>query len=145
MNPSYIQKLDKLDRRFAELDKLLSDPKIISNTAEYTKFSKERASIAETMECYEAYKKVLSDISGNKELLKEKDAELKSMAQAELKTLEAEKSKLEDKLKILLLPKDHLDEKNILLEIRAGTGFRSFARETATALAGIFCNRGSWR
>lgn len=122
MNPSYIQKLDHVEKRFGELEKLLADPKIIAHTKEYTKLSKERSQLRATMEAYKEYRKILSDIDENKGLLLEKDPEIRKLAQAELQALEEQKIKVEEKIKILLLPKDPNDEKNIILEIRAGTG-----------------------
>ena len=122
MNSSYIQKLEQLNKRFQELGQLLSDPDVISNTLEFAKLSKERAHLVEVMTQYHTYQKVLSEITSNKELLSEKDPAMRQLAQSELKSLEQQKSELEDRLAILLTPSDPNDKKNILLEIRAGTG-----------------------
>ncbi len=84
--------------------------------------TKEHADLSGVVTVYSKYKQVCSDIEGNRELLQDSDPEMKELAKAELPELEAEQGKLEDELKILLLPKDPNDDKNIILEIRAGTG-----------------------
>lgn len=122
MEISYSKRLEELEKRFRDLEHLLSDPKIISNPEEYKKLSKERAGLLPAVEIYDLYKKALSDIFSNKELLLEKDSEIQALARGELSLLETRKIDLEEKIKVLLLPKDLNEEKNILLEIRAGTG-----------------------
>lgn len=122
MENSYSRRLEDLEKRFRELERLLSDLNIVTNPEGYKKLSKERAQLLPVIETYDAYKKILSDITANQGLLLEKDSEIQSLARAELLSLEADKNALEQRLKVFLLPKDPNEEKNILLEIRAGTG-----------------------
>lgn len=113
-------KIEELERRFQELEALLSDPAIISNQVEFRKLSREHAELSALVEAYRTYKKVQGDIEGNRELLA--DPEMKEMAELELEELEARKEALENEIKLLLLPKDPNDSRNVILEIRAGTG-----------------------
>ncbi|TGU75295.1 peptide chain release factor 1 [Geomonas terrae] len=115
-------KIADLEVRFEELESLLSDPEVLANQAEFRKLSKEHSGLAELITAYREYKKVLADIEGNKELLKEPDQEMREMAQAELQSLEERREQLESEIKVLLLPKDPNDDKSVVLEIRAGTG-----------------------
>ncbi|MBJ6752769.1 MULTISPECIES: peptide chain release factor 1 [Geomonas] len=115
-------KIADLETRFGELESLLSDPEVLANQVEFRKLSKEHAGLTELIAAYREYKKVLSDIEGNKELLKEPDQEMREMAQAELETLEERREQLESEIQVLLLPKDPNDDKSVVLEIRAGTG-----------------------
>ena len=122
MNESYLKKLETIEKRFYELETLLSDSKILGSSQEFKKLSKERADHREVIECYREYKKLLSEISSNEQLLLEKDKEIQLLAKAELQVLVVQKESLEKKLEVLLLPKDPNDDKNIFVEIRAGTG-----------------------
>ncbi|BCX78833.1 peptide chain release factor 1 [Campylobacter sp. 19-13652] len=106
--------------RYAEINSLLSDPAIINDIEKMTKLSKEQASIEPIKEVAQEYLQTLDDIESNKALLT--DPELGELAKDELKSAEARKDELENEIKILLLPKDPNDDKNIFLEIRAGTG-----------------------
>ncbi len=119
---SMFDKIADLETRFGELESLLSDPEVLANQTEFRKLSKEHAGLAELIAAYREYKKVLADIEGNKELLKEPDQEMREMAQAELESLEERREQLEAEIKVLLLPKDPNDDKSVVLEIRAGTG-----------------------
>ncbi|HSA59256.1 MAG TPA: peptide chain release factor 1 [bacterium] len=115
-------KLDDLERKFEDLSHRITDPSVISNNALYQRLTRERAGLISLVETYGRYKKILEEIDGNKHLINESDDEIRKMAKEELVRLEPEKDRLEQELKILLLPKDPNDEKNIFLEIRAGTG-----------------------
>lgn len=116
-------KLKGVESRFEELNSLLSDPAIISDSSTYTKHLKKRAELEPIVEAYRKWKKVSQDLSDNKSILEEsKDADLRELAQAELGDLEESKEALEKELFILLLPKDPNDSKNIILELRAGAG-----------------------
>ncbi len=119
---SIFDKIADLEVRFEELESLLSDPEVLANQTEFRKLSKEHSGLAELITAYREYKKVLADIEGNKELLKEPDQEMREMAQAELESLEERREQLESEIKVLLLPKDPNDDKSVVLEIRAGTG-----------------------
>ncbi|BDV44494.1 peptide chain release factor 1 [Geotalea uraniireducens] len=113
-------KIQELERRYQELESLLADPTVIANQPEFRKLSREHNDLTELVEAFRRYKKVLAEIDGNRELLA--DPEMKEMAEAELGELAERKEALEGEIKILLLPKDPNDNKNIIIEIRAGTG-----------------------
>lgn len=127
-------KLEQVEQRYNEVGNYLSDPKVISNQAEFQKLSKEYSDLTHVVEAYRTYKALLKEIEDNKELLNDADDELRGMAKAELLRLSDEKEALEKKVKVLLLPKDPNDDKNILLEIRAGTG----GDEAALFVADLF-------
>ena len=115
-------KIAELERRFEELESLLSDPEVLGNQPEFRRLSKEHAGLAELVAAFREYKKILADMEDNRELLKEPDQEMREMAQAELLSLEERRGVLESEIKLLLLPKDPNDDKSVVLEIRAGTG-----------------------
>jgi peptide chain release factor 1 len=115
-------KLDDLERKFEDLSHRITDPSIIQNNTLYQKLTRERAGLIPLVEAYGRYKRTLKELEDNRHLLNESDDEIRKMAKEELARLEPEKLKLEQELKILLLPKDPNDEKNIFLEVRAGTG-----------------------
>jgi len=116
----FIDKLEQVEKRFIELEKLLISPEVISNPEALAKYSKEHAELKEIVENFRAYKKTLKEIEETNLLLKEEG--MKELAEAELKSLEEKEKKLKQTLEVLLLPKDPFDEKNIIVEIRAGTG-----------------------
>lgn len=116
-------KLDEVVERYERLNEKLADPSIYDRQDEFRQISEERSSLEEVVECYKRYKQLRSDLEGSKEILKnEKDPEMREMAKEELEEIEAQIPQLEDQLKILLLPKDPLDNKNVMMEIRAGAG-----------------------
>jgi peptide chain release factor 1 len=115
--------LDKAKTRFDELTNQLADPAVVGNPAELKRVSKERSSLEELVTAARRYDDVLKQIAENTSLVRnEKDAELVAMAKAEVEELEQERAKLEQDLPRLLLPPDPLDHKNVIVEIRAGTG-----------------------
>ncbi|MCM2359965.1 MAG: peptide chain release factor 1 [Geobacteraceae bacterium] len=114
------EKIEELERRYQELEALLSDPAVIANQPEFRKLSREHADLSELVTEYRRYRKVLAEIAGNRELLA--DPDMKEMAEEELRNLEVEKERLEGEIQLLLLPKDPNDKKSVILEIRAGTG-----------------------
>ncbi len=116
-------KLDVIENRYDELTVKMADPEIIADMETWQKLVKEHASIEDVVLKYKEYKKTISDIEENKALLSEKlESDFKEMVESEINELEAEKSKLEDELKVLLLPKDPNDDKNVIVEIRGGAG-----------------------
>ncbi|MCK6542988.1 peptide chain release factor 1 [bacterium] len=118
-----IDQLEKASIRFNEINGLLSRPETVSNNNLFRSLSKERSALEPIVEKFEAYKKVNSDILGNKDILHNSDdADLRDMARAEMNDLEAKKQLLESELKYLLIPKDPHDDGDAILEIRAGTG-----------------------
>ena len=116
-------KLEEVVKRYETLTERLADPSIYDDQKEFKRTSSERASIEDTVICYKKYKKSKEDLDQAKELLKdESDADMLEMAKEEIKEKEAEIEVLEAELKILLLPKDPLDNRNVMVEIRAGAG-----------------------
>lgn len=125
MAESYLlNKLQSVEQTYKELTRRLADPDVTSNPGELHRLAKSRASLEETVNTYEIWQKSQEDLIGAKQIFKESasDPELREMAALEVAALEAKIATLEDQLTILLLPRDPLDEKNIMLEIRAGTG-----------------------
>ncbi|MDY6134131.1 peptide chain release factor 1 [Campylobacter lanienae] len=114
------QKLRPFIDRFSEIENLLSDPEVISDIDRMTKLSKEQRNLEPIKEASDRYLSILSSIEENRELLG--DPELGELAKDELKTLEPALERLENEIRILLIPKDPNDDKNIFLELRAGTG-----------------------
>lgn len=114
------KKLDAVERRFEELERKLQDPSIGPN--DIRKFSKEHADLREIVDVYREYKKTQEGITASKEMLTESDADLRAMAKEELAQLEPALDAYTKQLNLLLLPKDPNDDKNIVLEIRAGAG-----------------------
>lgn len=116
--------LQSVENRYEELNELLSDPDVVSDTKRFMALSREEASNRETVTTYRKYKEILQTIKDSEELIKESggDSELEEMAKEELKLSKIAKEEYEEKLKILLLPKDPNDDKNIILEIRGAAG-----------------------
>lgn len=120
---SMFDKLDAVVKRFEELTEKMADPTLYDRQKEFKQVSEERANIEDVVTCYKEYKKIKNDLDGAKDILKtESDEEMREMAKEEISEYESQIPKLEDELKILLLPKDPLDSKNCMLEIRAGAG-----------------------
>ena len=117
-----LDKLEAIRNNFLRLEEQLADPEVVNDQPRYTKISKEYFKLKEIVDVYQQYTKVLENLDGAKALLKEKDEELREMAKLELHELEPVKDQLEDQLKTLLIPKDPEDSKDIIFEIRAGTG-----------------------
>jgi peptide chain release factor 1 len=118
----YRERLEKLETRFEELTAQMADPAIIGDADQYRKISKQQSSFSEVVAKYREYKQAESELRQAREMLAESDAELREMARLEVERLEPEIVQIEQDLKILLLPKDPNDEKDVVLEIRAGTG-----------------------
>lgn len=116
-------KLKSVEKRYEELTEFLSQGEIIADQPRFQKLAKERADIKELIDTYRQYQQAKQTLEDNREIIaKESDEELREMAKEEIPSLEKDLLELEQKLKLLLLPQDPNDEKNILLEIRAGTG-----------------------
>lgn len=117
------EKLENVKQRHKELAELLSNPDIVKDQKEFQKLSKEYSGIGEVVQAYDEYNKVKSDLEDNKKLLYEtSDDEMKELAKEEQEQLESNLENLEQKIKELLIPEDPADDKNAILEIRAGTG-----------------------
>ncbi len=116
------EQLGDVERRFEELTKRMSEPDFGTNIEELKKVSKERAKLDPLINTYRVYKKTEAELKGAKELLESGDEDIREMAKAEIREGTPRLEELKKKLEILLLPKDPLDEKNVVLEIRAGAG-----------------------
>ncbi len=113
-------KLENVEKRYEELNEKISDPEVIANQNEWKKLMKEHADIEEIVEKYREYKKVQNSIEDLKEMLEDK--EMHDLAQAELDEARTNLPKIEEELKLLLVPKDPNDDKNVIVEIRGGAG-----------------------
>ena len=117
------ERLDQIEARYEELTQALASPDIISDSARYQKTAKAHSELTSIVDKYREYKDLVKGIADSKALLAdEKDAEMRAYAQEELDRLQSRVTGVEEELKVLLLPKDPNDEKNVILEIRAGTG-----------------------
>lgn len=118
-----MDRLDALEQRYKDLEATLADPAVVADQERYQKSAKAHASLEEIVTKYREYKKTCAEINDAREMLKSgADPELEQFLRSELDRLKAEESRLERELKILLLPKDPNDEKDVIMEIRAGTG-----------------------
>ncbi|MGV8078999.1 MAG: peptide chain release factor 1 [Syntrophales bacterium] len=141
------KRLKDIDERFRELEGLLSSSDVVTKPSLYQKYAKEHSDLHDLVDAWREYEKLGGQIEEDQRILREDDEELKELVRGELTELKERRTLLEERLKILLLPKDPNDEKNVLLEIRAGTGgdeaglfaadlFRMYAR---------YAERSGWR
>ena len=117
-----LDRLEMIETRYKELNEKLLDVRIVNDRAQYTQIMKEHRSLEKTVEVFQKYKSVLASITDLKEMTKEKDPEIAEMAEMELEENKELAEKLEEELKILLLPKDENDEKNVFVEIKGAAG-----------------------
>ena len=147
MLDSVKKKLEEIQEKFIHMESQLSKPEIIENQNKFTLLSKEYSNIKPVVDKFIEYKLVEENLESSKQLLNDTDSEIRSLAQEEIDTLKVNKESLEEDLKRMLLPKDPNDEKNVFVEIRAGTGgdeagiftgdlFRMFSR---------LCERRKWQ
>ncbi|MDA7792691.1 peptide chain release factor 1 [Glaciecola sp.] len=122
MKPSVVQKLETLVERFEEVQALLSDPVVIGDQNRFRALSKEYAQLEDVVRSFREYQDAQGDLTSAHEMLQEDDAEMREMAQEEIKAAKAQIETLEQELQILLLPRDPQDDSNCFLEIRAGAG-----------------------
>jgi peptide chain release factor 1 len=116
------EKLKGVEERFLEIEKQLSDPGIVNDRQAYQKLIREHAELNKIVSVFKEYKQILQSVEESTELLQDSDPEIKNLSREELTDLNQHKDRLEDKLRQLLLPKDPNDDKNVIVEIRAGTG-----------------------
>ncbi len=143
-----LDRLKKVRDRFEKINQQLSDPTFMNDREKIVSLSRERSDLAEIMEAYEEYTEIIKNIEGNKEIIHSKaDKELIPLAEAELVELEEKKVSLEEKIKFLLLPKDPNDNKDIIMEIRAGTGGEEAALFAGDLLRMYtrFAERKAWK
>jgi len=141
------QRIKDIEKRYEELERLLSDPAVIANRSEYQKLAKEHSDLTSLIEAFRDYEITGRQLDEAQQMLREGDEELREMAKEEIPQLKARVEELERRITVLLLPKDPNDDKNVILEIRAGTGgdeaglfaadlFRMYAR---------FAEMSGWR
>ena len=118
----YTQKLESLERLFEELNSLMADPDVISDGEQYRKVAKQRSDMAEVVGKYREYKRAASQLAEAQQMMNESDPDMMELATLEIQRLEPEITQIEADLKLLLLPRDPNDDKDIVLEIRAGAG-----------------------
>ena len=122
-NSTLLERLDGLDARFEEIGTLITDPAVIADQQRYVKLTKEYKSLETLLKAANNYKKTISDLADAKSLLEtESDPDIKEMAKEEIDQLEPLIPKMEEEIKLLLIPEDPEDSKNVVLEIRGGTG-----------------------
>ena len=117
-----LDKLNGVEKRFQEVEKLLSDPETVKDRAAFEKLSREHAELSRIVEAFRTYKQILDQLEESQELLKDGDPDIKELAREELTGLTAQRDALELDLRKMLVPKDPNDDKNVIVEIRAGTG-----------------------
>ncbi|MFP4039673.1 MAG: peptide chain release factor 1 [Desulfosudaceae bacterium] len=115
-------KLQEAEDRFSRLESMMADPSVIQDREAYQRYSREHSELSRIVEVYREYQDIETDLSESRELLQDKDPEIKALAQQEVDELTRRREELESRLKKLLIPKDPNDKKNVLIEIRAGTG-----------------------
>lgn len=128
------ERIKQLIERYNEVSKKLSDPNVVSDPEEYRKIAKEHKNLSPIVEKGTEYLKTLSQLQEDREILREGDPELKAIVKEEIEELEEKEKQLQEELKIMLLPKDPNDDKNAVVEIRAGTG----GEEAAIFAADLF-------
>jgi peptide chain release factor 1 len=148
MDSITFQKLRDIESRFGEVEAKMSDPAVAQEPALYQRLARESKELAPIVERYRAYKDALAEITKVQELMRgEGDPELRELAHEELRSLEAKRDRLDAEIPVLLIPKDPNDEKNVLLEIRAGTGGEEaalFASEVFR-MYGRYAERQGWK
>ena len=116
------EKLKGVEKRFSEIEELLSDPDIIKDREAYQKYVREHSELSKVVTVFRTYNQVLEDLDESSELLADGDSDIKDLAKEEIASLTHKKESLEEDLKKLLIPRDPNDERNVIIEIRAGTG-----------------------
>ncbi len=140
-------KLEAVEGRFLEIESKLSDESLASRPEEFRRLSKEHSSLQEIVHEFRIYRNLKSEYESSKELLDSGDAEISAMAKEEMKSIEPRLIESQNKLQLLLLPQDPNDQKNVLLEIRAGAGGEEAALFAAELwrLYQKFSERQGWR
>ena len=139
------EKLEDVEKRYEELNQKISDPEVIARQNEWKQLMKEHSEISEIVEKYREYKKVQNDLEEAKQMLNDK--ELKELAEAEMLEAKEKLPKIEEALKMLLIPKDPNDDKNIICEIRAGAGGEEAALFAGTLfrMYSMYAERKHWK
>jgi peptide chain release factor 1 len=122
MSPQVLEKLKSIERRYDELTRLVSDPAVQADSTAYRTHSKALAEVQPLVEKYHEYQRIEAQLAENREIAASDDAEMKALADEEIRSLEARLPGLDEDIRVLLVPKDPNDDRNVMLEIRAGTG-----------------------
>ena len=122
MANSILDRLEGIEQRYVQLEERLSDPAVVKDRERYTKYVREHGDLSKIVSVYRVYRQTLSELSGSRDLLADRDPGIKELARNEVEALTERAATLEAELKTLMIPKDPNDEKNVILEIRAGTG-----------------------
>ncbi|WP_432737238.1 peptide chain release factor 1 [Maridesulfovibrio sp. FT414] len=140
-------KLEDIERSFMDLEQELADPEVYNNQERYRKVTMAHSEMGDIVAAFREYKKLSADLEDNKEMAKDSDPEIREMAEMEIAEIKARLPRLEEELKLLLLPKDPMDGKNIILEIRAGTGGEEAALFAADLfrMYSRFAEQNGWR
>src|SRR5262249_5126668 len=146
-DPKFLAKLDGIEKRHDEVTELLGRPEVIANRAEFQKLSREHAHLGELAATIRERRKVVQELDEARAMLRDGDADVRDLAKEEAARLEPALAEAEQRIKILLLPKDPLDEKNIIVEVRAGTGGEEAALFAADLfrLESRFAERHRWK
>ena len=142
-----LETLEGIYARFKQVELLLSSPEVASDMKRFTKLNKEYSDLKQIVECYFEYKNILTNLAEAKEMLDSDDPEMKEMAKEEFESLIEKQSPIEEKIKLLLIPKDPEDDKNAMVEIRAGAGGDEasiFAGDLFRMYSKFFDNQG-WK
>ncbi|MBA4394448.1 MAG: peptide chain release factor 1 [Desulfobacca sp.] len=129
-----LKKLEEVENRYLRLEESLNDPEVHKNPLAYQKLAREHSGLAPIISKYRLHKSLSDQVDQNQELLEDADTQIQELAKGEMETLKEQLSRIEEEIRVLLLPKDPNDEKNTLLEIRAGTG----GEEAALFAADLF-------
>ncbi|HVK96556.1 MAG TPA: peptide chain release factor 1 [Flavisolibacter sp.] len=142
-----LDKLDALKARFDDLGVALTNPEIISNRMKFGELSREYRSLEKIVQAYDRYKKIVDDVEFYREALNGNDEEMRELAKIELPEVEEKKQKIESEIRMMLIPKDPQDDKNAIIEIRAGTGGdeASLFAGDLTRMYIRYCERRGWK
>ena len=143
-----LDKLESIKDKYLRLEEQLSDPEVIADQKRFRKLNKEYSDLTDVVQAYDRYKSNKLQLEEMRQMMKqEKDPDMKALAQAELEELQAQEPELEQQLKLLLLPKDETDSRNVIIEIRAGTGGDEAALFATDLLRMYqrFAERKSWK
>jgi peptide chain release factor 1 len=143
-----VERLNKIKEKFDRINQQLADPSYLNDREKIVALSRERSELEEIIHVYDEYSSVLKDIEGNKEIIEtSEDNDLIELANSELSDLESKKGQLEENIKFLLLPKDPNDNKDIIMEVRAGTGGEEAALFAGDLLRMYtrYAERKNWR
>jgi peptide chain release factor 1 len=146
-NRNIVDKLEEIEQSYVDLERQLGSPELYQDQQKYSQIAKAHADLQEIVQTYREYKRLHSELEENRELAHDPDQAIRDLARSEIDSLEERLQELEGRLKTLLTPKDPLDEKAVILEIRAGTGGEEAALFAADLLRMYtrFAERNSWR